>query len=82
MSQVPAPAPAGENRDEEFESPIGLFFPTMVVAGNLAIMIGLILLVTRSWITLGVMSACVAAGSAFLFGYRFRPKKPTREDTP
>lgn len=82
MTGGPAPIPGGENRDEGFENPVGLFFPTMVVAGNLAIMIGLILLITKSWITLGVMSACVAAGAAYLFGYRFRPKKPTRENHP
>ena len=60
---------------------IGLFFPVMVVAANLGIMISLIVLPTLDWWSLVVIGALAFLGLGSFLGYQYLQSK-TRKDGP
>lgn len=64
------------------EASLGLFFPVMVVAGNLLILINLIFLSALGWWSLPLIAVEALAGLGVTLVYRLRHRKPPEDNHP
>jgi hypothetical protein len=64
------------------EASLGLFFPVMVVAGNLFIVINILFVFALGWWSLPLIAVEALAGLGATLVYRLRHGKPPEENHP
>lgn len=75
--------PVGDQPDGQGpDASVGLFFPVMVVAGNLFIMINLIFVAGLGWWSLAPMAAEAVAGLVLGVAWFIRTRKNAEENKP